>query len=311
MSVEKHIDTAVIPVAGLGTRMAPFTEGIPKFMAPISEGDKSIPNIDYTLNDCVTAGIKNLVVITSDGGDDVLKRYLGPISNDRAERYKSLGKMEELEAEVARRAVFASMNIECINQPVGKYGTAIPLDDARPALRGVKYFAVTGGDDFLWHPLGTSELALAIEDFKELDTDHLIMGKAVDRPDYGKRSNYGILQLNSEGQLAYIDEKPLEEQVPPRPLANISRYILQSDMMWPHLDELLARPRPPKQPEYYVTDVINAAVAAGQTFGVHRAVGIYCDAGSPKGITKASNDINEEIARINNSGTNLPRSNRV
>lgn len=51
---------AVIPVAGLGMRMLPATKAIPKEMLPIV--DK--PLIQYVVNECVAAGIKEIILIT-------------------------------------------------------------------------------------------------------------------------------------------------------------------------------------------------------------------------------------------------------
>ena len=54
------ITKAVIPVAGLGTRMLPATKAIPKEMLPIV--DK--PLIQYIVNECVAAGITEIVLVT-------------------------------------------------------------------------------------------------------------------------------------------------------------------------------------------------------------------------------------------------------
>ena len=51
---------AVIPVAGLGTRMLPMTKAIPKEMLPLV--DK--PLIQYIVDECVAAGIKEIVLVT-------------------------------------------------------------------------------------------------------------------------------------------------------------------------------------------------------------------------------------------------------
>ena len=55
-----QITKAVIPVAGLGTRMLPATKAIPKEMLPVV--DK--PLIQYVVNECVAAGIKEIVLVT-------------------------------------------------------------------------------------------------------------------------------------------------------------------------------------------------------------------------------------------------------
>ena len=51
---------AVLPVAGLGTRMLPATKAIPKEMLPLV--DK--PLIQYVVNEAVAAGIKQIVLVT-------------------------------------------------------------------------------------------------------------------------------------------------------------------------------------------------------------------------------------------------------
>ena len=58
--MSEQIKKAVIPVAGLGTRMLPATKAIPKEMLPIV--DK--PLIQYIVNECVDAGIKEIILVT-------------------------------------------------------------------------------------------------------------------------------------------------------------------------------------------------------------------------------------------------------
>ena len=58
--MNKKIDTAVIPVAGLGTRMLPATKAIPKEMLPVVD----IPLIQYIVEECYAAGIRNIIFVT-------------------------------------------------------------------------------------------------------------------------------------------------------------------------------------------------------------------------------------------------------
>jgi len=58
--MSNKITKAVIPVAGLGTRMLPATKAIPKEMLPIV--DK--PLIQYIVDECVAAGITEIVLVT-------------------------------------------------------------------------------------------------------------------------------------------------------------------------------------------------------------------------------------------------------
>ena len=56
-----RIKKAVIPAAGLGTRMLPETKTIPKEMLPI--GDR--PSIQYIVEEAVAAGIEDILIITN------------------------------------------------------------------------------------------------------------------------------------------------------------------------------------------------------------------------------------------------------
>ena len=56
------IKKAVIPAAGLGTRVLPATKAMPKEMLPIV--DK--PAIQYIVEEAVAAGIEDILIITAD-----------------------------------------------------------------------------------------------------------------------------------------------------------------------------------------------------------------------------------------------------
>ena len=55
-ALNSKVRKAVIPVAGLGTRMLPATKAIPKEMLPLV--DK--PLIQYVVNECIAAGITEI-----------------------------------------------------------------------------------------------------------------------------------------------------------------------------------------------------------------------------------------------------------
>ena len=55
-----RVKKAIIPVAGLGTRMLPATKAIPKELLPLV--DK--PIIQYVVDEAVAAGIKQIVLVT-------------------------------------------------------------------------------------------------------------------------------------------------------------------------------------------------------------------------------------------------------
>ncbi|MBQ1928243.1 MAG: NTP transferase domain-containing protein, partial [Clostridia bacterium] len=59
----KKVTKAIIPAAGLGTRMLPASKAIPKEMLPIV--DK--PAIQYIVEEAVAAGITDILIITNRG----------------------------------------------------------------------------------------------------------------------------------------------------------------------------------------------------------------------------------------------------
>ena len=55
------IKQAIIPLAGLGTRLLPLTSVIPKELLPIN----GRPGIEYIIDECIEAGIKELIFVIS------------------------------------------------------------------------------------------------------------------------------------------------------------------------------------------------------------------------------------------------------
>ncbi|MFN4151043.1 MAG: sugar phosphate nucleotidyltransferase [Candidatus Sericytochromatia bacterium] len=65
------LEKVVIPVAGLGTRMLPATKAIPKEMLPLV--DK--PLIQYVVNECIAAGIKQIVLVTHSSKNSIENHF--------------------------------------------------------------------------------------------------------------------------------------------------------------------------------------------------------------------------------------------
>ena len=55
------IKQAIIPLAGLGTRLLPLTTVTPKELLPIN----GKPNLEYILEECLEAGVKQFIFIIS------------------------------------------------------------------------------------------------------------------------------------------------------------------------------------------------------------------------------------------------------
>ena len=129
---------AVIPAAGLGTRMLPATKTVPKEMLPMV--DK--PVIQYIIEEAVASGIEDILIVTNrakSAMDDYFDYY-----PELETRLNQAGKDKEL-SEVRRAADLA--NIFYVRQKETK-GLGHAISRARRFV-GDEPFAVLLGDDIM------------------------------------------------------------------------------------------------------------------------------------------------------------------
>lgn len=134
----KKVRKAVIPAAGLGTRVLPASKAMPKEMLPIV--DK--PAIQYIVEEAVAAGITDILIITN-RGKGLLEDHFDRAPELEAALERS-GKTEMLE-EVRRIAELA--NIYYVRQKVTR-GLGHAISCARDFV-GDEPFAVLYGDDVI------------------------------------------------------------------------------------------------------------------------------------------------------------------
>ena len=65
------IKQAIIPLAGLGTRLLPLTSVLPKELLPIH----GKPGLEYILEEGIKAGIKEFIFIISSKKEDIKKYF--------------------------------------------------------------------------------------------------------------------------------------------------------------------------------------------------------------------------------------------
>lgn len=150
-----RVKKAVIPAAGLGTRMLPATKTIPKEMLPLV--DK--PVIQYIIEEAVAAGVEDILIVTNrakSAMDDYFDYY-----PELEDRLNASGKDRELH-EVRRAADLA--NIFYVRQKETR-GLGHAIARARRFV-GDEPFAVLLGDDIMHAQVPvTSQLVAAAERF--------------------------------------------------------------------------------------------------------------------------------------------------
>ena len=270
------IKKAVIPVAGLGTRMLPATKAIPKEMLPIV--DK--PLIQYIVNECVAAGITEIVLVTHSSKNAIENHF-----------DKSFELETTLESRVKRQLLDELRSITPkgttimhVRQGEAK-GLGHAVLKARPII-GDEPFVVVLPDviiDEAYADAKTENLAQMINRYSE--TKHSqIMVEAVDE---SQVSNYGIADCNGhkleKGQssaMSAVIEKPSIAEAPSN-LAVVGRYVL-SEKIW----DLLERTMPGAGDEIQLTDAI-ATLMETQTVEAYSMVGKSHDCGSKIGYMNA------------------------
>jgi len=74
--MEGRIATGIIPVAGLGTRLAPMTRALPKGFFPLVCPDGSVrPVTDWIVREAISAGCEQICLVVSPGQDAMLREY--------------------------------------------------------------------------------------------------------------------------------------------------------------------------------------------------------------------------------------------
>ncbi|MBG9443569.1 UTP--glucose-1-phosphate uridylyltransferase GalU [Cytobacillus firmus] len=230
---------AVIPAAGLGTRLLPLTKALPKEMLPII--DK--PTIQYIIEEAVESGIKDIIIVTGKEKKAIEDHFDSSFLLE--ETLSKKGKLEELR-EIRKISQLANIHYIRQSEPNG-LGHAIWC--ARKFI-GNEPFAVLLGDTLV------EEKKSCLKDMMELydKCQNSIIGiKCVDKTDVHK---YGIVDVEKENGPVYniqsLIEKPSQEQAPSN-LAIFGRYILT-----PKIFNLLENQEPGVGNEIQLTDAISA-----------------------------------------------------
>ncbi|WP_286265570.1 UTP--glucose-1-phosphate uridylyltransferase GalU [Thalassotalea atypica] len=275
--MSKVIRKAVIPVAGLGTRMLPATKAIPKEMLPIV--DK--PLIQYIVNECVAAGIKEIVLVTHSSKNAIENHFdksfeLETTLEKRVKR-QLLG---EIQAICPR-----DVTIMHVRQGEAK-GLGHAVLKARPVV-GNEPFVVVLPDVILDDGsanLKEENLAAMIARFNQTEHSQIL----VEPVPMEKVSNYGVVDCGgaalSAGQcekMTAVVEKPAVEDAPSN-LAVVGRYVL-SEQIW----DLLEYTPPGAGDEIQLTDAI-ASLMKIETVEAFHMTGKSHDCGSKMGYMMAN-----------------------
>lgn len=263
-----RIRKAVLPVAGLGTRVLPATKVIPKEMLPLV--DK--PTLQYIVEEAVAAGVEEIIFVTSRSKRSIEDHFDSfPELEEVLERK---GKRKELE-EIRRLQAMATYASVRQSEPLGLGHAILCAKD----LVGDEPFITMLGDNLVAPE--TPCLPRLIEVYEQYQGSVLSL---VPLPPEVVPT-YGIASVEEVGsnvlKVAHVVEKPSLEEAP-SDLGVFGRYVLT-----PAIFELLERTAPGSGGEIQVTDAIEMQAQAGRCYGVI-FTGERYDAGTPLGLLTTS-----------------------
>ena len=272
-----QVTKAVIPVAGLGTRMLPATKAIPKEMLPVV--DK--PLIQYVVNECVAAGIKEIVLVTHASKNSIENHFDTSYELESTlEKRVKRSLLEEVQSIVPK-----GVTIIQVRQGVAN-GLGHAIMCAHPVV-GDAPFAVVLPDvimDDAASNLKKDNLADMVSRFNTSRVSHVLV-EEVPEEDVSK---FGVVDLDGAtiglGESAKIHamvEKPEQDEAPSN-LAVVGRYVL-SEKIW----DLLAFTPPGAGGEIQLTDAIATLMNIEQVDAYYMK-GKSHDCGSKLGYMKAN-----------------------
>ncbi len=267
------IKQAIIPLAGLGTRLLPLTSVFAKELLPIN----GKPGIEYILDECIEAGIKEIIFIISKK-KEMIKRYF---HNDQF--YKRIIKKKKdprLIKEYQKILRYKKM-IKFVyqNKPLG---TGDAVLKTKKYIKH-KYFLMLLPDDLIIKNNCSKSMIKIHNKYKSSVMASMKVSKK-------NVSRWGIYKIKKNLEknnfiINSVIEKPSIKQAPSNK-AVIGRYILPKTIF-----TKLKKQRPGKGGEIHITDAIQSLINENEKFIAHNFLGKYLDCGTIKGYINSSVEI--------------------
>lgn len=246
------INIAVVPVAGLGTRLLPATKSQPKEMLPV--GRK--PVVQYVVEEMTRVGMRRLLFITGPGKTSIENHF--DLNGELIQMLRETGKedlLAEFEFERAPIQYFYTRQRQLLG-----LGHAVLC--AQPFV-GEQPFVVALGDSIIGLNAQSDIVRRMMRVFAEQQAAAVIAFEEVPLSDV---HNYGVAKTRSDGEVFEVEdviEKPTLQEAPSN-LAIAARYVFA-----PTIFEAIQRTPPGKGGEIQLTDAIRLVIQdGGKVYGM-------------------------------------------
>jgi len=268
------IKQAIIPLAGLGTRLLPLTSVIPKELLPIN----GKAGIEYILDECIESGITEIIFIISKKKESIKKYFY----NDAF--YKKIikkGNNKSLRLKYNKIRKYKKM-IKFIYQNSPR-GTGDAVLRCEKIIKS-NFFLMLMPDDLIIKNNCSKTMLALHKKYKS----SLIASKKVEKSNVTRWGIFDFKKINKRDfVIKDVIEKPTKKEAPST-YAVIGRYILPKKIF-----KILKKQKPGKNGEIHITDSIRTLVLNKNKFIGHVFKGKYLDCGSMEGYINSSFEISK------------------
>ena len=268
------IKQAIIPLAGLGTRLLPLTSVIPKELLPIN----GKPGLEYILDECIQSGINEIIFIISKKKRSIKNYFF----NDSFYR-KLINKKKDkrLKYEYKKIQKYKKM-IKFVYQNSPR-GTGDAVLKCKKYIKS-NYFLMLMPDDLIIK----NNCSKALISLHKKTKSSIIASKKVSKDNVSRWGIFNIRKINKRNFIIKdVIEKPSVKKAPSR-YAVIGRYILPKKIF-----KILKKQKPGQNGEIHITDAIKTLIFEKNKFLGHIFSGKYLDCGSMEGYINSTLEISK------------------
>ena len=267
------IKQAIIPLAGLGSRLLPLTSVFAKELLPIN----GKPGIEYIIEECIEAGIKEIIFIISQKKIMIKDYFYSDIFyNDIIKKKKDPRIISEYKKILKYKKM---IKFVYQNNPLG---TGDAVLKTKKYIKD-KYFLMLLPDDLIIKKNCSQSMIKVHNKYKS----SVMASMQVDNKTV---SRWGIFNIKNKIDknnftIKNVVEKPSLKQAPSNK-AVIGRYILPKSIF-----KKLKYLKAGKGGEIHITDAIQSLIDEGENFIGHNFLGKYLDCGTMSGYINSSIEV--------------------